>query len=214
MTDRLKLYNKALLMCGERALGSLTTNEQSRRLLDQEWVQSDAAKRCLEEGQWKFAMRTIQIDYDPEVSPGFGYQRAFSKPSDWVVTSSVCSDEYFRNPLLDYNDEAGYWYSDNDILYVRYVSNDVAYGMNIGEWPESFAEFVSAHLASRISWSLTGSDEKRKMTEQIRERLKKIALNKDAMADPAKILPPGSWNAARTRGRGRRDRGNITGDLY
>jgi hypothetical protein len=139
MTTKLQLYNNALLLCGERALGSLTEEREPRRLLDQVY-DTDGIKKCLEMGQWKFAMRTIQIDYDPDVSPTFGYQRAFDKPTDWVVTSSVCSDEYFRAPLLQYTDEAGYWYADLNTIYVRYVSDDAQYGKNIGSWPGSFLE--------------------------------------------------------------------------
>jgi hypothetical protein len=215
MTDRLTLYNDALLVVGHRALGSLTETNEARRTLDQAWNSGLGVRTCLEEGQWKFAMRTVQLDYDPDVEPSFGFSRAFTKPTDWVVTSAVCEDEYFNEALLQYNDEAGYWYADLDTIYVRYVSNDEQYGMNIGRWPESFREFVAAHLASKIAWKL-GTEDKMKNAKTLRAMAKKTALNKDAMADPAKILPPGNWSRARTRGsgRGRGDRGNRTGDLY
>ena len=42
-TDRLKLYNGALTIIGERSIASLTTNEESRRLLDNQW--NDGAVR-------------------------------------------------------------------------------------------------------------------------------------------------------------------------
>lgn len=214
-TSRLTMYNDALLICGQRALGSLTEAVESRRILDQVY-NSEGIRMCLEEGQWKFAMRTIQIDYDANLAPPFGYARAFSKPTDWVVTSAVCSDEFFREPLLTYNDEAGYWYADLDTIYVRYVSDDALYGLNIGTWPKSFYEFVCAHFASRVALKLTGSEDKWKFALGLRERAKKTALNKDAMADPSKILPPGTWSRARTRGttHGRGDRGTTSGDLY
>lgn len=214
MTDRLTLYNDALLICGQRALGSLTESVESRRLLDQAW-NGGAVQSCLEEGQWKFAMRTKQIEYDDAVAPDFGYQRAFAKPTDWVLTSSLCSDEYFTSPVLRYNDEAGYWYSDLDTLYVRYVSSDAQYGLNIGLWPQSFKDFVVAFLAKKVVQKLTGGNADRiklAMTEEA--RTKKQALNKDAMADPPKMQGSGSWNRARRRGSTRRDGGNLTGDLY
>ena len=213
MTDRLTMYNDALLLCGQRALGSLTETTESRRLLDQVY-NSGGIQKCLEEGQWKFAMRTIQSDYDQNVTPTFGYARAFSKPTDWVVTSAVCSDEYFKAPLIAYNDEAGYWYADLDTIYVRYVSSDEAYGLNINDWPGSFAEFVAAHFASKIALKLGGGDDKFKVVMGMREKLKKIALNKDAMADPMKFPAPGAWTRSRLGSRGRSDRGNISGDLY
>jgi hypothetical protein len=48
---------------------------------------------------------------------------AFAKPTDWVDTSAVCQDEYFRVPLLQYADEVGYWFADLDEIYVKYVSD-------------------------------------------------------------------------------------------
>ncbi|MEK9755347.1 MAG: hypothetical protein VW338_19325 [Rhodospirillaceae bacterium] len=212
MSSRLTLYNLALLMSGERALASLTEAREPRRLLDQVW-DTNGVSKCLEMGQWKFAMRTMQIDYDPDIEPTFGYQRAFTKPTDWVVTSSVCSDEYFRTPLLAYNDEAGYWYADLDTIYVRYVSNDAAYGKNMDRWPGSFENMVAAYFSLNIAWKLTTSDDEMKKATIRFEQLKKIALNKDAMGDPSKIMPPGRWARARIR-TSNRDLGNLTGDLY
>ena len=107
MTDRLSIYNGALMLAGERFLASLTEEREPRRLLDHVW-DTGGLKACLEMGQWAFAMRTTQVDYDTSVEPGFGYHRAFVKPDDWVLTSAVCEDEFFRSPLLRYWDEAGY----------------------------------------------------------------------------------------------------------
>ena len=212
MSTRLTLYNLALLMSGERALSSLTENREPRRLLDQIW-DTNGVSKCLELGQWKFAMRTVQLDYDPNVTPTFGYQRAFNKPTDWVVTSAVCSDPYFRVPLLGYVDEAGYWYSDVSPIYVRYVSNDDAYGLNMNAWPGSFENMVAAYFSQAIAWKLTTSDAEMKKAMIRFESLKKIALNKDAMADPSKTLPPGAWSRSRIRSTNR-DLGYTTGDLY
>lgn len=212
MSSRLALYNLALLFSGERALASLTENREPRRLLDQVW-DTGGVDKCLELGQWKFAMRTKQIDYDPDIEPTFGFQRAFDKPTDWVVTSAVCSDAYFRVPLLGYVDEAGYWYSDLDTIYVRYVSNDPGYGTNMDRWPGSFENLVAAYFSLNIVWKLSNSNDAYTKAEKRYEKLLKIALNKDAMADPAKTMPPGRWSRSRIRN-SNRDLGNTTGDLY
>lgn len=211
--NRLSFYNNALLMAGERALSSLTEAREPRRLLDQVW-DTGGVKKCLEQGQWKFAMRTVMLDYDPDLSPSFGYSRAFNKPSDWVVTSAVCTDAYFRTPLLQYFDEAGYWYADLDTIYVRYVSDDDQYGLDLARWPGSFEDFAASFFALRISAKLAASETEIKKLTALHRDLKKIALNKDAMADPSKILPPGMWSRSRLRNTGRDDLGYRTGDLY
>lgn len=205
---RLSIYNGALLVCDERFLASITEEREPRRLLDYVW-DNGGIKSCLEEAQWEFAMRTIQIDYDTQIDPDFGYNRAFQKPDDWILTSALCSDEFFRAPVIRYVDEAGYWYSDIDTLYVRYVSNDADYGMDVNAWPESFKEFVYAHFASKIVGKLQGASvEKKAEIERLRKRALMHAKNKAAMSGPVSFPPSGSWVNARRRGVNRRDGGS------
>jgi len=211
MTTQLQPYNGALLHCGERFLSALTEEREPRRLLDQVWS-SNGVRACLEMGQWNFAMRTIQIDYDTSIEPDFGYARAFTKPDDWVLTSSVCADEFFRSPLTRYTDEAGYWYSDLDTIYVRYVSDDNTYGNNLNEWPESFREFVEAHFASKVIMKLSNSEDELNRIMKVRLKLLETVKSRAAMALPTSFPARGSWGLARNRFPSGRDRGN-TGSL-
>lgn len=211
-TSRLQIYNTALLMCGERSLASLTENREPRHLLDTVW-NNGGVDDCLEEGQWFFAMRADEMGYDTDITPSFGYARAFTKPTDWLLTSAVCSDEFFRQPLLRYSDEAGYWTADIDTIYVKYVSNDVQFGMNLALWTPSFTDFVASHFAYKISFKLTNDEATFNKLIAVRERMKRDAKNKSAMAETTKFSPPGSWSMARLRGSTRRDGGNTSGDL-
>lgn len=206
MTTRLRLYNEALMICGERALATPTEEREPRRLLDHVW-DNDGVKSCLESGQWKFAMRTIRLDYDPSVSTDFGYRRAFLKPSDWCLTSALCSDEYFSAPLLQYVDEAGYWYADLDTIFVRYISNAAEYGGDLSTWSAKFSEYVGSYFASKIILKLTSDENKRTSVIDWSKRKLHEAKSKDAMAEPTKFPAPGSWVSARG-GRSRRDRGS------
>lgn len=211
MTDKLSVFNGALMLAGERFLASLTEEREPRRLLDRVW-DSNGVKACLEMGQWNFAMRTVQIDYDTSLQPDFGYARAFEKPSDWVLTSALCSDEYFRQPLNRHKDEAGYWYADLDTLYVRYVSNHVAYGMDLNKWPESFREMVEEYFCSRVIKKLTNSQEEE---ERSLARLKKKVLHaksRAAMTDPTSFPAQGGWSRARM-GSSSREGGPRSGNL-
>lgn len=206
-TSRLEIYNAALTICGERHLASLTEDREPRRLLDHVW-DNDGVDACLEAAQWHFAMRSVRVDYDADVTPDYGFQRAFSKPTDWVITSALCSDEYFDTPLTRYVDEADYWYSDLDEIYVRYVSNDSSYGNDLSLWPATFSDYVAAHFASKIIMKLTSDEKKRDTVINWEERQLKKAKNKSAMAGPQKFPAPGEWVTSRNRLKGRRDRGN------
>lgn len=210
MTTKLVLYNKALFICKERKLVTVTDATKSRYLLDE--VYDESIQACLESGLWRFARRSSEIDYDTGIDPLFGYQYAFAKPSDWAATIAVCTDEYYRSPLLDYVFEAGYWYADTEPLYVMYVSNHADYGLNLSGWSELFADFVAAHMADKIVGSLTSDD---KLMERVAMTLKKnksSALNHDAMSGPTKTLPHGSWVNSRRSG-GSREGGGNRGDV-
>lgn len=206
MATRLKIYNDALIICGEATLSGLTDIVEPRYLLDNVW-DNDGVKYCLEAGQWRFAVRSQRIDYTTTISPDFGYNRAFTKPSDWCVTVALCSDEYFNVPLLHYVDESAYWYADLDEIYVRFVSNDSSFGGDLSLWSAHFARFVAAHFASRIIMKLTSDENKRAQVIALEEKFRKEAKSRDAMADPTRFPAQGSWNASR-RGGTRRDRGN------
>ncbi len=219
-TSKLQLFNAALTICGERALASLSEDREPRRLLDQVW-DDGGVRRCLEMGQWNFAMRAVRVDSDPDVEPEFGYSKAFSKPTDWVVTSALCSDEFFRSPLTEYSDESGYWYADTDPIYLRYVSDDTGYGGDLGLWTQTFCDYVAAHFAGKIILKLTSDKERR--AEILGANLDGrggieaarllTARNKDAMAKPTSFPPSGNWSKSR-RGGSRNDggsRGNLIG---
>lgn len=204
---QLTLYNDALLECGERFLASLTENREPRRLLDQVWA-SNGVNYILERGQWNFATRSQQLDYDSSIQPGWGYNRAFDKPGDYCCTRGVCSDEFMREPLIRMVDEGGYWYSDLDTIYVRYVSNDPAYGMNLNKWPTTFKDLVAIHFASKIVGKLSNSLVTAKELEDKRDRMLKVAKNSSAMQEPTQFPAVGSWSRARNRFPNRRDGGN------
>jgi hypothetical protein len=217
-TSRLALYNSALLIMGERAIASLTENVKARRSLDSAW-NDNAVKYCLEQGQWQFAMRTERIDYDPDVDVEFGYQFAFNKPDDWVLTSAFCSDENFRSPLSLYHDETDYWYSDTNPIYVRYVSNDATYGGDLSRWPSTFCDYVATYLASKTALDITGSRDI--VAEIMRPRMGLLdrallkAKNRAAMTQGAQRPAPGSWVMARAgnHGRGPFGDGGTSGSL-
>lgn len=206
MPSKLTVFNGCLREIGERKLSSLTENREPRRVLDSVW-DNDFIRQCLSEGLWNFAMRTVELTYSPSVSPDFGYSRAFDKPEDWVRTASLSADERFATPLLQYNDEAGYWFADLDTIYVRYVSDDDEYGSDLSLWSPKFTLFVETELAARAAKRITGSDSDAARIEKLaRDRLRQ-ARSVDAMDEPTKFAPTGSWVSARG-GRNRRDRGN------
>jgi len=207
VTTRIRLYRSALRLCGAASISALTDEGEGRRLLDEVW-DDDGVRRVLEAGLWNFAMRTQQLDFDTSVDPAFGYVRAFEKASDWVRTAGVWSDENLISPLVAYHDETEFLYADLDTIYVQFVSDHAEVGADLSTWPGSFSDYAEAYFASKIIHRLTSDKERLALLLQPRTGILAQALknarSKDAMRDPAKRLPPGTWTSSRGKGFGRR----------
>lgn len=193
---KLQVFNNALRILGERRLSSLTEARKPRYLLDQVYAEG-GVNACLEAGQWKFAMRAVSVDHDPAVDPAFGLAFGFTKPDDWIRTSAMCSDERYEVPARNVRDEAGYWYADIDPIFVRYVSNDGAFGTDSSKWPATFSQYVGAFFAAEIVFDMTADKDRIALVAAELKRRKRDALNKDAMNDPTGMPFRGSWTRSR-----------------
>lgn len=194
-TTLLRLYNNALLHLGERRLVTTTDNVESRRALDDAYA--DALDYCLGQGYWNFGMRSVAIDASLTVIPTFGYTAAFEKPADWLRTFVVSDNEILNPPLLQYSDEGAFWYANLETIYVQFVSNDVDWGGDLSQWSPFFAEYVAVHMARKTCKRITGSSEGTETLFKL-ERLARIdARAKDALNEPPKFPPEGTWVTSR-----------------
>lgn len=210
MTDKLSVYNGALGHLGARSIASLSEARESRRVLDWAWARG-IVDRALAAGMWDWAARSVMVDYSESIEPAFGLARAFNKPEDHVRTLAVCSDEFFKTAILNYQNEGDYWYADEDTIYVRYVSNGASYGADYGKWPPNFTAYVELLLAADCAKKITGGrSDGETLREQARDMLT-TAKNLDAMEGPSLQKPLGSWTRARYGGGSNRDdRGSRT----
>lgn len=195
-TSKLSLYNGALRLLGERRLSSLTEDRPARHYLDAAY-DDGLIDYLLEQGQWNFATRSVELTNDSSITPEFGYQYGFAKPTDYVRLAALCLDEYFKAPLNEYSDEQGYWFCDYDTLYIKYISNDVDYGLDLSLWPQTFVRYAQAELADRVKEEVTGNDGK---YERIKKALKDArvdARSKDVMNRPVRFQPAGTFVKAR-----------------
>ena len=196
MAGQLSLYNEALGILKERSLSALTDSREPRRVLDDYY--SGVVAYCLARGFWNFAMRAVSITESLTITPEFGYTYAFEHPSDWIRTYVVADNENFEPQLLRYNDEAGVWYADVTPLYVKYISNSASYGLNLSAWPQTFADYVACRLAYRAAprISKASTEEMQRLYEE-QKRACGIAGGVDAMDEPPRFPPTGSWAGSR-----------------
>jgi hypothetical protein len=213
MTTKVILYNRALRMLGQRALSSISAIHEHRFLLDTEY-DNEAVKYCLEQGFWPHARRVSKIEYTSDVEPTFGLRRAFTKPSDFVRLIEMSGDEHFSAPLTDYSDDPNYWFANIETIYVGYVSDDSAYGLDLTIWPPTFVWMVAAFLAKQIGPTMPEVDQRMvAKAENMYESLASDALSKAAMNGPIQFQPVGSWRRSRRSSRSaeRGSQTNLTG---
>lgn len=205
MADKLTIYRGALRLIGHGAsLSSLTEVSHARTELDNAWTSS--VDFLLTEALWNFALRSVELSKDDDVSPNFGYDYAFSKPDDWVRTASI-SDSAIDDGIgfEDYDDKGDYWYASINPLYVDYVSDDASYGYNVGRWRQRFAKALEAHLAFEIAMAL-GKD-RAVRNDMFNLYTKRIAQAKslDAVDERVRKKPQGRLVTARLASGSRKD---------
>jgi len=208
-TDRLGLYNVALAAIGERSLDSLTEEGEPRRELDAIWARGNGALRFfLEQGRWKFALRSQQLDASVTIDPAFGFTYAFELGTDFVHLDMLSADERFTEPLVHYEFEGGVIYCDVTPLYIRFISDDADYGADYAAWPETFTLWAGHWMATQLGPRIK-SDVVMEALEKRAHRLLVDARSKDAVQSPTRFPPMGNWASARFDYRySRRDRGN------
>lgn len=205
---QLSIYNGACMAIGERTLepaspGANYSDEkrETRRALDDVWNRG-GVRACLAAGLWNFAARGIQWNYDPDFTPSFGYQCAYQLPADWIRWMYVSVDPYMSVPMLQYTDEGSMFYCDLQMLWVKYVSTDPAFGMNLSRWPDNFQRFVEYYFAEQICIRITQDEKKREDVQMRRDKALAKAKSTDAMNEASSLIPPGSWSQARHGRRG------------
>lgn len=194
MADRLAIYQGALRLLGPSELASLSEDRPEKRKLDAAWNQS--VDFLLEQGMWNFAIRAVELQADADVETLFGYEYAFSKPDDWLRTVETKTE--------DYEDEAGYWYANMDTLSIRYVSNDPAYGWNVGKWRQNFAKALEAYLAFECGLPISADRGTRSDVFSLYEKRLARAKNLDAVDERVQEKPTGRLVRSRGAGRGSR----------
>lgn len=193
---KLAVFNNALHLLEERRLSSLTEARKPRYELDAIW-EDDFIDECLEEGLWNFAACTVKAEYDPSYAPDNGHRYVYGLPTDFIKLAAIASDEYLDHPLTRYRIENGLIYCDLQEIYMTYISNGTTYGSDLSLWTKSFQRFVEARLALRAGPSISGSDAKIEKLERLEKKRLINARSKDAMQEPPKFFPQGSWVRAR-----------------
>lgn len=206
MATKLSIYNQSLGHLGERRLASLTEDREPRKVLDDYY--DDVVEYCLQMEDWEWGSLRVSIDASASLTPDFGYDNAFVKPTDFVRLVAISANANYDPPLLQFTEEQGYWYADCDPLYVRYVSNGITVGKDLSAWPKLFEDYVVIRLAMQIQQRIKPDDNLSLLLEKRERKALSAARNLNMKHRPPQFQPLNTWVASRSWGlnRSRSDR--------
>lgn len=200
--SQLGIFNGALRWLQERKLASLTEKREPLRYLNDEY--QNAIEYVLYQGYWNFSIRNVQIPNEPTLAPAFGFEFCFQKPTDWVRTYQIADNEDYNPLIRRLNDNNNYWFTDISPIYVKYVSNDPNFGLNMSLWTPGFIEYLSCYLAFLVAPRIKQDMNFVNNLEKLLKRRKAEALATDAMDLPPQETNYNTWVMSRA------PRGSIT----
>jgi len=204
MATKLNIYRGALRLLGPHQLASTSDARPERYALDE--IYDDAVQHMLEQGLWNFAIRFEPLTTPATpTNPDTGYDYAFSKPSDFVRLAAISDNASFDGIFEAYSIQQSYIYTNAEEIYLRYVSNDAAYGLDLTKWPQSFAKALEAYMAFESGLPISGDRGNRNdMMGLFKERLAR-AKTLDAVDERVQWKKPGRWTRARITQRNTKD---------
>lgn len=195
------IYNDALLIMGLTKIVSNDDDSNQRSVLDTA-MDSDLVDFLFEDIAWNWAITSAKIEENPSLEPEWGYRFVFDKPDDMQRFDGIFLDEYFQRPLKLYLDEDGSFFSDVDVIYIKYVSTSLI--GNPDAWTASFKKLVAGRLAQETYMEL--APDKINRVELEFEKRNSRARSIDAMQSPPRVIAEGSWVRSRNTGRADRQR--------
>jgi hypothetical protein len=194
MATQLGIYNRALLILKSSTLTAVgEANEKARTLTS---LYTDVLAYMLEQGFWKFAIRTVSVTEDDDNEPEFGLSMAFNKPEDWVSTYQISGNDRFDPPLENWIEESNLWFADISPLYVRYISNDADYGGDLTRFTARYTEAVAHELAKRAQPKIAAGMNVKDLKDDCAGALS-AALSFEALREPPKRPQMGRWASSR-----------------
>ncbi|MEL6204122.1 MAG: hypothetical protein AAFR47_02255 [Pseudomonadota bacterium] len=167
----------------------------------------DGIRYMLEQGLWRFAMKTVSLTANAATpSPGFAY--AFDKPADWIRTiwlyEQIGEGRYGEKRDLPFRDEGGDLHANVEAPVLRYLSTTL--GEDSTQWSDSFMAAVLAYLELLEVMNTPGAAGAQIQARQAAfDGAMRRALNKDAANETPKVDRQGSFTRVRGQryGRGR-----------
>lgn len=186
------IYDDALQMLGLQRLVSNSDDSFRKTQLDIT-RNSRVIQAVLEDQAWQFGKTTKKLFYNPAITPEFGPRFAFDKPTDLHRLNGIWADDERRNPIKEYQDEEGYYYTHYSEIFVEYISTD--YLVDPTQWPSYFTRYLAARMAVDAGASIPDANVQN-AKDQLADR-ESAGKSVDAIQNPPTIFSQGNWSRSR-----------------
>lgn len=193
MATDTSIVNIALAaVAGDRITALDDGSENANRASD---IYADLRDDMLRGHPWNFATLRVKLARSAS-TPIFGFDYAYTLPSDWLRTLSVHDDdEGLSIPI--YRDETlgteRSIYSDSTDIYLRYVAQIT----DANKMPPDFRRALSMALARDLAVPLANSNTLRDAMDKAAKLALAKAKGSDAQDSPPERFPESSWVTVR-----------------
>ena len=179
------IVNLALREIGEFRINDINEDsppaEVARDLFD------NIKRRCLQAHDWRFAMKQAELaSIDEDVLLEFS--TAWQMPADMVRLSRICENTTMDPPLTEFSVVGRKILTSTVNLFIEYVYDAPV----ISEWPDYFASYMSAVLASEMAPAIKSASERERLEKLMMLRLPQ-ARSLDSQQQPVIIVHPSRW---------------------
>jgi hypothetical protein len=180
--------------------------QRMRRTPNTQW--ETIARRCLERGEWNFALKRVALTPGGDGLNAFGFANFYHLPTDCARLCWVSETGAENEPMVPgrYTLEGNNLLTDAATVYIKYVS--YTYADQPTTWSANFENFVQAEvmLMTRVDPKAASSPQALMANIKLAEQQ---ALGVDAVQSQVKKRRPGDWATANRR----RSRGGGAGGL-
>lgn len=179
------MVNLALREIGEFRIADI--NEDSPPAEVARDMYDHVRRKCLQAHDWRFASKQVEL---AEIStpPIVRFDKAWQLPSDFVRLSSVSDNTRMEPELREFSILGRTILTSTEFVFIEYVFDHILHT----EWPDYFAGYMAAVLASEMAPAVKSASE--------RERLEKLAMMRlpqarsiDSQQQPTIIVSEGNW---------------------
>ncbi len=191
-----KLANRSLRLVGGSRISSFTDGSSNANAVN------DVYDGLLESAlafPWGFAKARKKLAQMYSV-PAFGFDYAYSLPSDWIFTVSVHDNDSGTGTITykeEQVDDKHVLVTNCDTVYIRYTKLET----DPNKWTASFYDAVTYLLAGELAVPVASSESlETRRTQQGKRRMQK-AQSRSAQGSTPEPRNRGSWAGSRNRWR-------------